>query len=83
MAEKKAAIGVCQTAYRLIRAGKTNQQVLAEIGKKFPKSAFGMASVAWCRNKLRREEKGIKTNRELTADKLRARKKATVAQAAA
>ena len=80
---KAEKAGVCQTAYALIRAGRTNQQVLAAIGKKFPKSAFGMASVAWCRNKLRREEKGIKTNRELTADKPRARKKAAAAQAAA
>ena len=80
---KTEKAGVCQTAYTLIRAGRTNQQVLAAIGKKFPKSAFGMASVAWCRNKLRREEKGIKTNRELAADKPTARKKATAAQAAA
>lgn len=68
-AAKKTAGGVCQLAYEMIRAGKTNQQALAAIQKKFPQSAFNMSSVGWCRNKLRKKEKGIKTNRELTAKK--------------
>ena len=71
---KKAKIahgtGVCQFAYKLIRDGKTNDQVLAAVMKKFPDSRIGVGGVNWCRNKLRKDgEKGIKTNTELKAKK--------------
>lgn len=72
-AKKKAAArertGVCARGYELIRQGKTNQQVLAELQKKFPTSNIKIGGVGWLRNKLRETEKGIKTNRELTAAK--------------
>lgn len=58
--------GVCARGYELIRAGKTNQQVLAELQRRFPSSAIKIGGVGWLRNKLRETEKGIKTNRELT-----------------
>lgn len=76
MAAKKKAktaarerTGVCARGYELIRQGKTNQQVLAELQKKFPTSNIKIGGVGWLRNKLRETEKGIKTNRELTAVK--------------
>jgi len=77
-AKKKMAArertGVCARGYELIRQGKTNQQVLAELQKKFPSSNIKIGGVGWLRNKLRETEKGIKTNRELTA--VKAKKKA-------
>lgn len=78
MAAKKKAkaarerSGVCARGYELIRQGKTNQQVLAELQKKFPQSAIKIGGVGWLRNKLRATEKGIRTNRELTAGKKKA-----------
>lgn len=75
MAAKKKAktarerTGVCARGFELIRAGKTNQQVLTELQRKFPTSAIKIGGVGWLRNKLRETEKGIKTNRELTAGK--------------
>jgi hypothetical protein len=75
-AKKKTAArertGVCARGYELIRQGKTNQQVLAELHKKFPTSNIKIGGVGWLRNKLRETEKGIKTNRELTAGKKKA-----------
>lgn len=72
-AKKKTAArertGVCARGYELIRQGKTNEQVLAELQRKFPTSNIKMGGVSWLRNKLRHTEKGIKMNRELTAEK--------------
>lgn len=69
-AKKKAAgrerTGVCAYGYDLIRKGKTNQEVLAELKKKFPKSNIKIGGVGWLRNKLRDDGEKIKTNRELT-----------------
>lgn len=82
MATKKTArptkvrTGVCARGYELIRQGKTNQQVLAELQKKFPASNLKIGGVGWLRNKLRETEKGIKTNRELTFVKTGKKKKA-------
>ena len=66
---KKAAhgTGVGALAVSEIEAGKTNAQVLALIEKKFPESKLGMGGVSWYRNKLRKENVKIKTNRELVA----------------
>jgi len=68
--------GVCARGYELIRKGMTNQQVLAALQKSFPTSAMKIGGVGWLRNKLRETEKGIKTNRELTAGKTTGKKKA-------
>jgi len=61
--------GVCEAGYKLIRAGKTNEQVLNELHRRFPTSEIKIGGVGWLRNKLRSTEKGIKMNRELTANK--------------
>lgn len=60
--------GVCALAFKMIRDGKNNEQVLVAIEKKFPESRLGSGGVSWCRNKLRKNgEKGIKTNLEILA----------------
>lgn len=61
--------GVCQFGYKLIRDGKTNQQVLAAIQKKFPESQLQLGGVGWLRNKLRRDGEKVKTNSEIKAKK--------------
>jgi len=66
-ATARVRTGVCAKGYELIRKGMTNQQVLAALQKQFPLSRLQMGGVGWLRNKLRKTEKGIKTNRELTA----------------
>ena len=57
--------GICQLGYKLILAGQTNEKVLAAILKKFPEANTKMTSVAWMRNKLRKEGKKVKTQGEL------------------
>lgn len=57
--------GVCQLGYKLIREGKTNEQVLAAIHKKFPESQLKIGGVGWLRNKLRKDGEKIRTNGEL------------------
>lgn len=66
---KKAAhgSGVCQLGYKLIRDGKTNDQVLTAIQKKFPESRLQIGGVGWMRNKLRKDGEKIPTNLELKA----------------
>ncbi len=59
--------GVCGFGYELIRAGKTNEQVLAAVQKKFPESNLKMGGVGWLRNKLRKDGEKILTNGELKA----------------
>lgn len=61
--------GVCALGYKMIREGKTNQQVLAAIQKKFPESKLQLGGVGWMRNKLRKDGEKIKTNNELKAKK--------------
>jgi hypothetical protein len=72
----RARTGVCDAGYELIRQGKTNQEVLATLQKKFPTSAIKIGGVGWLRNKLRETEKGIKTNREIVELREKGRKKA-------
>lgn len=61
--------GVCEFGRKLIRDGKTNEQVLAAIMKKFPESRVGMGGVGWLRNDLRKKGENIQTNTELKAAK--------------
>lgn len=69
MKAKKAKIahgtGVTQLAYEQIRKGKTNEQTLEAVMKKFPESRLGIAGVSWCRNKLRKDGEKVKKQSEL------------------
>lgn len=63
--ERKPGIGAL--AVELIRSGKTNEQVLEAIQKKFPDSKATIQSVGWYRNKLRSDGEKVPTARELKA----------------
>ena len=62
------APGVGDVAKELIRAGKTNEEVLAQVKEQFPESKTSMASINWYRNKLRTDGENVPTARELKAD---------------
>lgn len=62
---KEKVPGIGDKAKELIRAGKTNDEVLAGIKEAFPDANTSMASVNWYRNKLRSEGEKIPTSREL------------------
>ena len=55
-------------AKELIRAGKTNEEVLAAVKEQFPDAKTSMASINWYRNKLRTDGENVPTARELKAD---------------
>lgn len=61
--------GVCQLGYKMLREGKTNEQILAAIQKKFPESKLQIDGVGWLRNKLRKDGEKVPMNRELKAKK--------------
>lgn len=55
-AERKArAPGVGALTKELIMQGKTNDEVVAELMKKFPDKANSVSNVNWYRNKLRQD----------------------------
>ena len=60
--------GVGDMAKELIRAGKTNEEVLAAVKEQFPDAKTSMASINWYRNKLRGDGENVPTARELKAD---------------
>ncbi|ALH23656.1 hypothetical protein PaMx28_56 [Pseudomonas phage PaMx28] len=60
--------GVGDVAKELIRAGKTNEEVLAAVKEQFPEAKTSMASINWYRNKLRGDGENVPTARELKAD---------------
>ena len=60
--------GVGDVAKELIRAGKTNEEVLAAVKEQFPDAKTSMASINWYRNKLRGDGENVPTARELKAD---------------
>jgi septal ring factor EnvC (AmiA/AmiB activator) len=66
--EKEKVPGVGDLAKELIRAGKTNEEVLAAVKEKFPEAKTSMASINWYRNKLRGDGEKVPTARELKAD---------------
>ena len=68
-ATAKKSAGVVARACELILQGKTNDQVASVLKKEFrgSKVANGGTGISWCRNKLRKEGKRVKTNRELMA----------------
>ncbi len=51
-------------AERAILTGKTNQEALEQVLKKFPDARTTLASVAWYRAKLRRERDDVPTDRK-------------------
>lgn len=61
------APGVGDKAKELIRAGKTNEEVLAGVKEAFPDCSCSMASVNWYRNNLRQAGEKVPTSRELSA----------------
>ena len=62
----KHGTGVGEYARTLIAAGKTNEQTLAAVLKKFPESKNNLSCIGWYRNKMRRDGvKGVKANAEL------------------
>ena len=46
-----------------LRAGKTNQDTLDVVKRRFPEANTTLASVAWYRSKLRREGENVPTDR--------------------
>ena len=62
------APGVGDVAKDLIRAGQTNEQVLAAVKEQFPEAKTSMASINWYRNKLRGDGEDVPTARELKAE---------------
>lgn len=62
---KEKVPGIGDKAKELIRAGKTNDEVLEGVKAAFPDSNCSMASVNWYRNKLRTDGEKIPTSREL------------------
>jgi septal ring factor EnvC (AmiA/AmiB activator) len=76
------APGVGDVAKDLIRAGQTNEQVLAAVKEQFPEAKTSMASINWYRNKLRGDGEDVPTARELKAEE-KAEEKAAKEQAKA
>lgn len=68
--------GVCELGRKLLREGKTNEQILAAIQKKFPSSALKIGGVGWLRNDLRKKGEKILTNGEIKARMAKPAKKA-------
>jgi hypothetical protein len=72
--EKKPGVG--DLAIELLRAGKSNEDVLAAVSKKFPDSSVSISSISWYRNKLRSDGEKVPTARDV-------KKKAKAAKASA
>ena len=62
-----------KVAREAILGGKTNDEALAIVKKKFPRAATSTASIAWYRSKLRKErgEEEVPTDRQARAAKER------------
>lgn len=68
--EKTKGPTVQSVAEEAIRGGKTNEEALAAVVKKFPDAKTGINSINWYRHNLRSSgEKGIKTARELKKER--------------
>ena len=57
--------GVGTVALTAIRAGKTNEEALEAVRKKFPEAKTSLASINWYRNKARSDGEKVPTAREL------------------
>lgn len=65
--EKVKKPGVGDVAIEALRAGKSNEEVLAIVQKKFPDASVSASSIAWYRNKLRSDGEKVPTAREIKA----------------
>ncbi len=65
-APKSAGPTIASVANAAILDGKDNAEVLALVLVKFPDAKTGPASINWYRNKLREDNPGVKTSREIT-----------------
>jgi len=48
-----------ETAKKAISAGKTNEDTLDIVRRKFPKAGTTLSSISWYRSKLRREDPNV------------------------
>lgn len=55
-------VGIGDTAGTLLRNGLTNEEVLAEVRRRFPKANTSAASVAWYRSDLRKRDETVPTD---------------------
>ena len=62
---KAPKTGVGTVALEAIRAGKTNEEALEAVRKKFPEAKTSLASINWYRNKARSDGEKVPTAREL------------------
>ena len=60
---KKRTVG--QAAQEAIRAGKTNEAVLAAVKSEFPAAKTSLAAVNWYRNDLRAKGEQVPSARDL------------------
>lgn len=63
--EKPKGPTIGSVAMEALRAGKTNEDALAAVQKKFPEAKTSLASINWYRNKLRSDGEKVPTSREL------------------
>lgn len=63
--ERWQSIG--EVAKREITAGKTNQEVLKIIEKKYAGASTSLGSISWYRSKLRRTDPAVPTDRQARA----------------
>lgn len=61
---RPAGKGVGAYSRELIRAGKSNAQVLEMVMKKFPDANTTVSSVSWYRNNMRKEGEKVLSTRE-------------------
>lgn len=62
----RPVLGIGKVARELIAEGKTNEEVLAAVLKKFPTASTKIASIAWYRNDMiKKGEKGVKHQSEV------------------
>ena len=54
--------GIGEAAEAMLKRGLTNDEVLAEVRKLFPKARTSAASVAWYRSDLRKRDEAVPTD---------------------
>lgn len=52
-----------------IKAGKSNEQVLAAVRKKFPRAATSLGSISWYRSHMRRKDPSLPTDHQAKAER--------------
>lgn len=60
--ERWKSIG--EIAKRELERGKTNQEILEIVKKKFPGASTSLGSISWYRSKLRRTDASVPTDRQ-------------------